>query len=271
MKNSDEQLSFFKYHGAGNDFILLDHRSGPQIDLGDESLIRRLCDRHFGIGADGLIALQPAANADFEMKYFNADGREGTMCGNGGRCTVAFANKLGLRREHYHFLAADGLHEAFLREEGWVELKMGDVQTVEAGDGYFFLDTGSPHYVLFVKDIAATDVRGQGRAIRYNDRFREVGTNVDFVTEEGMGIAVATYERGVEDETLSCGTGITASALAFFIKKNGQAGVQARIPVRAKGGNLEVRFRKTPQGFSDIWLCGPTQLVFKGDFPLVFV
>jgi len=271
MKKNGQQIPFFKYHGAGNDFILLDHRSGSKIDLQDESLIRRLCDRHFGIGADGLISLQHAAGADFEMKYYNADGREGTMCGNGGRCTVAFAGQLGIRSEPYQFLAADGPHQAFLRDEGWVELKMGDVQSVEAGDGYFYLDTGSPHYVSFVKDIGIIDVCRLGKAIRYNDRFRAEGTNVDFVAEEGFGISVATYERGVEDETLSCGTGITAAALAFFLKKGGNSSEQVRIPVRAKGGMLEVRFRKTEQGFSDIWLCGPTQFVYQGYFLLSLV
>ena len=257
-------FGFHKYHGAGNDFILLDQRTEQVIDLADEGLIGLLCDRHFGIGADGLIALQTAADFDFEMKYYNADGREGSMCGNGGRCAVAFAHLIGIRKKQYRFLAVDGPHEAIIGENGWVELKMGDVRAVETGAGFYFLNTGSPHYVRFVEDVNAVNVVEEGRRVRYNDRFRAEGTNVNFVVEEGHGIAVATYERGVEDETLSCGTGITASAIAAWLKKGGQAGGEARIPVRAKGGNLEVRFRKTEQGFSDIWLCGPTQLVFEG-------
>ena len=264
MKHPPQPLPFFKYNGTGNDFILLDHRAGPAIDLADEALINRLCDRHFGIGADGLIALQHAPDLDFEMKYYNADGREGSMCGNGGRCTVAFADLLGIKKTHYRFLAADGLHEAYLRENGWVELKMGDVNTVETGADFYFLNTGSPHYVRFVDDVHAVNVVEKGREVRYNERFLAEGTNVNFAAEEGEGIAVVTYERGVEDETLSCGTGVTASALAAFIKKGLISEVQVRMPVRAKGGKLEVRFRKTPAGFSDIWLCGPTQLVFEG-------
>lgn len=257
---------FFKYHGAGNDFIMVDHRNGFHFDLADEALIRLLCDRHFGIGADGLISLQSTPGADFEMRYFNADGREGSMCGNGGRCAVAFARQAGISKTHFHFLAVDGMHEAFLQENGWVELKMGDVKFVEKGEGFYFLDTGSPHYVEFVGDVSQVDVCSRGRAIRYNDRFREKGTNVNFVEEEGEGIAVVTYERGVEDETLACGTGITASALAVSLKSRRGTEDEVRIPVRAKGGNLEVRFRKTSAGFTDIWLCGPTQFVFEGSF-----
>ncbi|MBK7407753.1 MAG: diaminopimelate epimerase [Saprospirales bacterium] len=257
---------FFKYHGAGNDFIMIDHRESPHIDLADETLIRHLCDRHFGIGADGLIALLKSPELDFEMKYYNADGREGSMCGNGGRCTVAFAFQVGIRKPHYQFLAADGLHEAFFREQGWVELKMGDVKVVEAGEDFYFLNTGSPHYVRFVDKVSAVDVCALGKAVRYSDRFRQEGTNVNFVEEEDAGIAVATYERGVEDETLSCGTGITASALVTSLKRGLPAGEPVQIPVRAKGGNLEVRFLKTEEGFRDIWLCGPTKMVFGGVF-----
>lgn len=259
-----QHIPFQKYHGAGNDFIMVDHRGGFFFDLDDEALIRQLCDRHFGIGADGLISIELTPDADFRMRYFNADGREGSMCGNGGRCAVAFARQAGIQKTHFHFLAVDGMHEAFLRENGWVELKMGNVVAVEQGDGFYFLDTGSPHYVEFVGDVSAVDVCGRGRAIRYNERFREKGTNVNFVEDEGDGIAVVTYERGVEDETLACGTGITASALAVFLKNNRSAGGEVRIPVRAKGGDLEVRFRKTPAGFEDIWLCGPTEEVFSG-------
>ena len=260
-----KNISFYKYHGAGNDFIMVDFRQASSFDLADEALIRGLCDRHFGIGADGLIALVERQDVDFEMRYFNADGGEGSMCGNGGRCAVAFAHEMGIRKIHYHFLAVDGPHEAFLRENGWVELKMGDVLQVEKGEGYYFLNTGSPHYVEFVGDVASVDVCARGRAIRYNDRFREKGTNVNFVEQEGAGIAVATYERGVEAETLACGTGVTASAIASWLRQKPEySEEEVRIPVRAKGGELEVRFRPTAEGFRDIWLCGPTQEVFIG-------
>ena len=269
MKNKPPHLiPFFKYHGAGNDFIMLDHRAEPTINLGDDQLIARLCDRHFGIGADGLIALAEAPGFDFEMKYYNADGKVGSMCGNGGRCAVAFARLRGNRKTHFHFLAADGPHEAYLREMGWVELKMGDVQSVESGKDYFFLDTGSPHYVRLVGDLPAVDVLAAGRAIRYNERFKKEGTNVNFVQHDGLGIDVATYERGVEGETLSCGTGVTASALAAYLKWGDEKDGPVHVPVRTKGGELDVRFLKTPEGFTDIWLCGPTQLVFEGSFSL---
>ena len=206
-------MPFHKYQGAGNDFVLIDQRDQPRIDRRNQPLIARLCDRRFGIGGDGLMLLANHPDYDFEMIYFNADGRPGSMCGNGGRCMVAFAKKLGLFAEETHFLAVDGPHRARLPRPGWVELHMNDVEAVEMTPDYFYLDTGSPHYVQFVPDLDQVDVVRQGRAIRYNDRFRERGTNVNFVERRTDGLGIATYERGVEDETLACGTGVTAAAL----------------------------------------------------------
>ncbi|HQU58134.1 MAG TPA: diaminopimelate epimerase [Saprospiraceae bacterium] len=255
-------IPFHKYQGAGNDFILIDQRSRPYLSRKDSTQIERLCDRHFGIGADGLILLQEKAGYDFEMVYFNADGGEGSMCGNGGRCIVAFAHHLGLITDSCRFQAVDGPHEARRRANGWIELRLGDVASVEQGQGYYFLNTGSPHYVTFVDDLQAVNVYQQGRAIRYSERFRAEGANVNFVQVQGNGIAVATYERGVEDETLACGTGVTASAIARYLQTPAN-GLQT-IPIQAKGGQLEVRFEPKGDGFTNIWLCGPAEKVFEG-------
>jgi diaminopimelate epimerase len=255
-------LKFHKYQGAGNDFVMIDNRGAHPFDPADEGRIRQLCDRRFGIGADGLILLEEHSDCDFEMIYFNADGRPGSMCGNGGRCAVAFAYFLGLIGSTTRFLAVDGFHEARLQGDDWVELKMGAVNSVEAGNDYYFLDTGSPHYVVFVDDLETVDVLGQGRAIRYSDRFREKGTNVNFVQVSGKGISVATYERGVEDETLSCGTGVTAAAMAYYLQQ--PAAGRQTVDIKAKGGELQVRFQPKENGFTDVWLCGPAVRVFEG-------
>jgi diaminopimelate epimerase len=258
-----QAIPFHKYQGAGNDFIVLDQRAATYVQRSDAELIRRWCDRRFGIGADGLILLQNRKGYDFEMIYFNADGGEGSMCGNGGRCIVAFAHQLGIFQESCRFLAVDGPHEACLRPDGWVALRLGDVAEVERGAGYCFLDTGSPHYVRFVERLEAVDVVGEGRAIRYSARFRAQGTNVNFVEVREHGLAVATYERGVEDETLACGTGVTAAALAHYQQVSSAGGPQ-RIPIQAKGGQLEVRFEPQGAGFTQVWLAGPAERVFAG-------
>ncbi|MCB0633152.1 MAG: diaminopimelate epimerase [Saprospiraceae bacterium] len=257
------KIPFHKYQGTGNDFVIIDQREHFCIDKTDQPLIEKLCDRRFGIGADGLMLLQNKAGFDFEMVYFNSDGRESSMCGNGGRCITAFAHSLGVFQERCRFWAIDGEHEALVRpEDQWVELKMIDVDDIETGDGFYYLNTGSPHYVTFTDALAELDVYQAGRAVRYSERFREQGTNVNFVQLEPRGIAVATYERGVEDETLSCGTGVTAAAIAYHLK---QANGVDRVPIRVKGGELEVRFRPQEKGFSEIWLCGPAEMVFTGE------
>lgn len=254
------KLEFYKYQGTGNDFIIIDNRV-EKLNRADISIIKQLCDRRFGIGADGLILLQNLRGYDFEMVYFNADGNESTMCGNGGRCIVAFAKFLGVITEHTSFLAIDGSHEGIVRSNGWVELKMGDVSEVEKSETDYILNTGSPHFIQFVEDVEAVDVYETGRSIRYNDRFKAEGINVNFVEETATGISVATYERGVEDETYSCGTGVTAAAIAHFCKNQ----TVKKLPIQTKGGNLEVRFESNDKNFSNIWLCGPATQVFKGE------
>lgn len=259
-----KKIPFYKYEGTGNDFVLIDQRQEKYLTRQDTALIERICNRRFGIGADGLILLQRTEGFDFEMVYFNADGRESSMCGNGGRCIAAFAHSLGMIAEHCHFLAIDGPHEAKV-DRDWIELKMSDVKGVESGDGAFILNTGSPHYVIFVEDLSDMNIVESGQVIRYSARFHKEGINVNFVEKTAEGIEVATYERGVEDETLSCGTGVTAAALSFSLANPGLKSNE--VAITTKGGNLKVRFeKKEREGFENIWLCGPTRMVFSGDY-----
>lgn len=272
-------MKFWKYQGAGNDFVMLDQRQHQWLARQDTGKIAQLCDRRFGIGADGLILLQNRPGYDFEMIYFNADGRESTMCGNGGRCIAAFAKHLGIIGDRCRFWAIDGEHEAVLSERPenekqqntntlWVELKMSDVQNIEQQGNTFILNTGSPHYVRFVDDLENMDMVQEGRAVRYSERFKNEGINVNLVAQNADGsLAIRTYERGVEDETLACGTGVTAAAIVSLLHR-GQNSGQTDIPVKARGGDLAVRFRANGNGtFSEIWLCGPAQLVFEGNVP----
>jgi len=255
------KINFEKYQGTGNDFIMIDNRDG-QFDH-DIKKIQNICDRRFGVGGDGLITIEDHADYDFEMIYYNSDGSQ-SLCGNGARCAVSFAHSLGLFDDETDFMAFDGPHKAVL-EDGLVRLKMNDVEDVEVGDDYFFLDTGSPHYVKFVKNVDEVNVVEEGRAIRNNERYREAGTNVNFVEVEPDKLKVRTYERGVEDETFSCGTGVTAVVLSAGVKGI----VQEVIGVNVKGGRLEVSFKKQPGNkFSDIWLKGPGEKVFEGEFEI---
>jgi diaminopimelate epimerase len=256
------KMDFYKYEGAGNDFILMDDRNNA-FPENDNDLIRRLCDRRFGIGADGLMLLRSEPGYDFRMIYFNSDGKAGSMCGNGGRCITALAFRLGIIRDKASFIAADGEHLAELTADEYVRLKMTNVKQIETGEGYTFLNTGSPHYVIFLTNLSAIDVFGEGRKIRYNERFREIGTNVDFVEDHGKWISVRTYERGVENETLACGTGVVASAICTSVYRKSPDGIFS-LPVKALGGNLMVSFLKKQQSFSDIWLEGPATFVFTG-------
>ena len=253
-------IDFVKYQGTGNDFIIIDDRN-EQIQRNQTDLIQKCCDRKFGIGADGLILLRNHPDHDFEMVYFNADGRESSMCGNGGRCIVAFAKRLGIIREKAIFIAIDGLHEARITGEN-VELKMTDVREIEQGENFYCIHTGSPHYIKFVNNIKEIDIYSEGKNIRNSPRFKAEGINVNFVEVTKNGIEVATYERGVEDETLSCGTGVTAAALAHYLQNGYSVGFS--IPIKTKGGNLEVRFQPKGEGFTDVWLCGPAVAVFEG-------
>ncbi|HVB02190.1 MAG TPA: diaminopimelate epimerase [Chitinophagaceae bacterium] len=256
-------IRFHKYQGAGNDFILLDNRDG-HYSL-SPSGIKSLCDRRFGIGADGLLLLGTCNGYDFSMEYFNADGKLAEMCGNGGRCLVAFAQKLQIIPRKAFFLAGDGAHEARVLEDGRIDLHMRDVSGIKSYHGAVILNTGVPHYVQFVDDLEQVDVVLEGRRIRYSEEFAAEGINVDFLSGGLEGLHIRTYERGVEAETLACGTGVTAAALAA-------GGPEHRtyiIPVHARGGDLEVKYDKTgDQEFRQIWLCGPATFVFQGEINL---
>lgn len=258
-------MQFFKYQGTGNDFILIDNRD-LKFNRNDTALVSKLCDRHFGIGADGLMLLQSKENYDFEMIYFNADGNEGSMCGNGGRCIVEFARLLGVVKDKAKFIAVDGEHEAVVKP-GFVSLKMNDVTQVEVNDNFSFLNTGSPHYVAFVDDITKYNVFEEGRKVRYNNRFKDSGTNVNFIEQVNSDLFVRTYERGVEDETFSCGTGVTASAIIASVK--GLSTDVNYCNIKTLGGDLKVKFTKVSDTFfKDVWLEGPATFVFKGEVDL---
>lgn len=257
------KLQFYKYQGTGNDFVILDNRNQQYSGITTEQ-IKLMCDRRFGIGADGLMLLNLMKGYDFEMKYFNADGGESSMCGNGGRCLVKFASDRGITKSSYHFSAIDGLHEATFGDNGWVRLKMKDVNEMDEDDGNCIVDTGSPHYVKIVNEVNKYDVFEEGKRIRYSKKYKQEGINVNFVEIEHGHIYVRTYERGVENETYSCGTGVTASALACA-SNNGFN----RVEVQTLGGNLAVEFAKDENGhFTNIWLCGPATFVFKGEIEL---
>jgi diaminopimelate epimerase len=252
-------IAFNKYQGTGNDFIIIDNRNSV-FNPGDSSSINRLCDRRFGIGADGLILIGALDGYDYEMIYFNSDGFRGTMCGNGGRCTAAFALKHGIAGTSQRFMAPDGIHEA-RSENNIIRLTMSDVKNISTISGNYFINTGSPHYVVFTSDLDKLDVFSEGRKLRWSDDFKPGGTNVNFVEIQKDGIFVRTFERGVEDETLSCGTGVTASAIASVLSGHF---VSAPVKVRTRGGELKVEFEKRADMITGINLCGPATFVFEG-------
>jgi diaminopimelate epimerase len=258
------QISFYKYHGTGNDFIILDNRQQKYTAL-TQLEVKLLCHRRFGIGADGLMMLNSKPGYDFEMKYYNSDGAEGSMCGNGGRCLVKFAHDSGLHKSMFRFSAIDGDHEAEV-DGRIIRLKMNDVDHVDVRMNSFVLNTGSPHFVKYVPDVKVFDVVGAGRDIRYNREFNEKGINVNFVeTLDSDEIYVRTYERGVENETMSCGTGVTAAAITAAHNEIGFN----RVEVRTPGGKLSVEYDKLgEQHFENIWLCGPAVMVFRGEIEL---
>lgn len=254
------QLTFFKYQGTGNDFVMIDNRQGI-FDKNDTKRIAFLCDRRFGIGADGLILLEHHNTYDFKMVYFNADGNESSMCGNGGRCITAFAKFLGIIDNEATFEAIDGKHLSKI-DNDVVSLQMQDVSTVENRKSHVFLDTGSPHHVQLENRLKDLDVKMIGRRIRQGDPYNQTGSNVNFVKKHAAdNFSVRTYERGVEDETLSCGTGVTAVALAMHYIGETEKNL---ITLNTQGGNLKVSFEKHSNGYKNIWLIGPATQVFKG-------
>ena len=254
-------MQFYKYQGTGNDFIILDDRN-KDFQLTQKE-IAFLCHRRFGIGADGLMLLQNAEGYDFRMVYFNSDGTEGTMCGNGGRCLVRFAADLAIVHEKANFIAVDGPHLAYI-DESKISLQMQDVKEIQQLPSDYYTHTGSPHYVQFCQDVDTLDVKKLGALIRYSKEFaHQNGTNVNFVELlENQGIFVRTYERGVEDETYSCGTGVTAAALISHLTQNYDSPIQ----IKTLGGKLEVQFEGNAQiGFREIFLIGPAEKVFQGE------
>lgn len=253
-------IHFYKYQGTGNDFILLDNRE-KNILLNTEQ-VAYLCDRRFGIGADGLMLLENEEGYDFRMVYFNSDGSESTMCGNGGRCITAFAKKLEIISNKASFIAIDGPHDATINNDATISLHMQDVAHVDVHQEHCILNTGSPHYVLWTNDVQREDVFGRGRAIRNQQEFGAKGINVNFVERQADGIFVRTYERGVEDETYSCGTGVTAAAIASVCNETGTFITDIQTP----GGKLKVSFTKdAPYSAKDVILTGPATFVYEGD------
>ncbi len=251
-------LPFYKYQGTGNDFILIDYRKNVPYNL-SQTDIQQLCHRQQGIGADGLMYLQNHQKYDFEMVYYNRDGSQ-SLCGNGSRCAVHFAHHIGIIGQTTNFVTTDGLHKAAI-QGNMVHLGMYDVAGLQTIDNDFLVDTGSPHYIKFVNDIAQVDVAKEGRAIRYNPMFQKAGVNVSFVkVNQNNTLFVSTYERGVEAETLSCGTGVTAAALVASSK-----GLKSPITVSTQGGTLQVSFlQKGKNTFTNITLIGPAVKVFEG-------
>lgn len=253
------ELQFFKYQGTGNDFVIIDNRQDI-FPKNNTKLVAELCDRRFGIGADGLILLEDDNLSDFKMVYYNSDGAEGSMCGNGGRCLVAFAHHLGIVEKETTFNAVDGLHYATV-EGDEVNLKMMDVDKVHEKQNHSFLDTGSPHHVQIVTDLDKFDVQKEGKKLRYGI-YGESGSNINFVEQKDDNVfKVRTYERGVEAETLSCGTGVTAVALAMY--ESGKA-TGKEVYIHALGGDLTISFDKKDGKYTNIFLKGPAIQVFKG-------
>lgn len=265
------QIKFYKYHGTGNDFIVIDNRI-KIFPVKNYKLVEQLCDRRFGIGADGLLLLNTSKKYDFDMGYYNANGKPGSMCGNGARCIIYFAHKSGIRKKQFVFTAPDGLHESTLVSENkkknssLVKVKMSDVNEIKNIGKDLFLDTGSPHYIRFVNDASKIDVFEEGRKIRYSKPFVTNGTNVNFVAVKNNTIFIRTYERGVENETLACGTGVTAAAIAAVATN--KINQTSKIKVQALGGTLFVYLKKKESVFEEVYLEGEAQEVYEGSITI---
>ncbi|WPR71555.1 diaminopimelate epimerase [Flavobacterium sp. NG2] len=255
------QISFYKYQGTGNDFVMIDNRLAI-FPKDNTNLVARLCDRRFGIGADGLILLENDSETDFKMVYYNSDGNQSSMCGNGGRCLVAFAKKLNVIENKTTFNAVDGLHHATVGEDEIVSLQMIDVDQIKTTADYSFLNTGSPHHVQIVEDLENYNVKENGAAIRYGELYGKEGSNINFVKKiNDTTFSLRTYERGVEDETLACGTGATAAAIAM--NETGETDATS-ININVEGGKLMVSFDKKDNKYTNVFLNGPAEFVFEG-------
>ena len=252
------KMKFEKYQGAGNDFIIIDN-TDKSITLLPEQ-IQALCDRHFGIGADGLIELTSSHEADFAMKFYNSDGKTANMCGNGGRCIAKYAFDHNIAGKNMKFVADDGIHEACIIDDMNVRIKMIDVKGIATFDDGMWTNTGVPHFVKFVDDIDKVDIDSEGRKLADDKRFAPDRTNVNFIDNKN-GFRIRTYERGVEGETLACGTGNVATALCI----NAKYEKLSPISIKAKGGQLKVFFEKNNDGYKNIWLEGPALKVFDGE------
>lgn len=258
-----KNIHFYKYQAAGNDFVMIDNRD-LSFDTSAEHIIR-FCDRRFGAGSDGLILLNPPTDgADFVMKYYNSDGSSGSMCGNGGRSIISLAHHLGIIGKETRFIAPDGWHEGVVLEGNQISLKMQDINDAGMHENDHTMNTGAPHLVRFVETIDGLDVYNDGKVIRYNPVFGDYGINVNFVEDSCQPIKMATYEIGVEDETLACGTGATAVAIAMAKKANAAVGSQQSFDIQAKGGLLNIKFENTANGATNVWLTGPATLVYEG-------
>jgi len=261
-------IHFYKFQGAGNDFIIADNRDNSLTDISTEQ-IRQMCSRRFGIGSDGFILLSSHNYADFQMDFYNPDGSGATFCGNGARCIVAFAYRLGIINNETEFMASDGLHKAVIKDSLdtrnlIIRLRMRDVNEIERHEAGNFCNTGSPHLVKFINRTEDFPVVDEAMKIRYSDNYKAEGTNVNFVSELSSDeISVRSYERGVENETLSCGTGVTASALAFAERINMPEG---NIRVKTRGGDFRVAFKRSKTGYTQVYLQGPAAFVFEGDY-----
>ena len=252
-------IPFYKYNGTGNDFIMIDNRE-QKFDASNTELINKLCTRHFGIGADGLILLENETGFDFKMVYFNSDGNESTMCGNGGRCIIRFAHDLKIINNETHFTAIDGPHLGKV-SDAEISLQMQNVSQIDLNNTHTVLDTGSPHYVAFMETLPTNDFTQIAGNIRRNPPFDQEGINVNFATIKNNEITMRTFERGVEDETLACGTGATAVAISAFHTGKTK---QTQIPVKVMGGQLHVSFNRDQNEYNNIWLTGPAEFVFEG-------
>ena len=256
-------LDFFKYHGAGNDFIIIDNRKGCFPKENRTDLIKSLCHRKFGIGSDGLILLDNDEEHDFYMDFYNPDGSQ-SFCGNGSRCVVMFAAHLGIVQKECVFRSIHGVNRAEICDDLNIKLQMFDVKNLEISDDFHFMNTGSPHYNVFVENVENTDLVTFARQIRYNDRFKEQGTNVNIISKNDNGIKIRTYERGVEDETWACGTGATACAISYAVINDLNGNNE--VKVETKGGLLAISFKTEDlKHFTSIYLTGPAVFIFKGN------